>query len=293
MKVVVIVNPLAGKGRTRQKWPQINEALAKTGWKLETRFSTYPGHARVLAQQAVNEGADKIIAVGGDGTLNEVVNGMAFSEVELGLIPTGTGNDFARAIGLSQDPLQAVIQVCSGSAQPIDLGAVNDRYFINVCGLGIDARVAYLVNRSSRYVSGHLAYLLALARVFLSYRPFLVSLETDGGVITKNVILVAVGNANFYGGGLKITPNARLDDGKLDICIVEDVSRWEFLREYPGIYHGKHVNHPKVSTFRAGSIKIQGDAGVYTHVDGEIYGHLPLDIDVKPQALSVIMPVDK
>jgi len=290
MKTHVIINFRAGRNRTRQLWPQVKSALQKTGWQLKECDTQYPGHATVLAAAAVNKGAEQVVVVGGDGTLNEVVNGLAGSSLTLGLIPTGTGNDFARTVGVSLDPLQAVLQLYTGKVRPIDLGKVGERYFLNACGIGFDARVAHLINEGFHRFTGKPAYLLAAARVFLTFRPLPVTIVVDGSVMEKKVLLVAVTNARYYGGGIKISPEALVDDGKLDICIVEDLSRAQFLKNFPSIYYGGHVNHPKVSLLRGKTIDISGDERLYAHVDGEANGRLPLSYRVVPAILPFVIP---
>ncbi len=292
MKVSVIVNSKAGKGRTYQKWPQIEEALNKTGWDIFPVFTNAKGHAGFLAQQAAHDRMDKIIVVGGDGSLNEVINGLGNTDIELGLIPTGTGNDFARSLGLSMDPLQAVIQLFSGQVRYIDLGQVNEKYFINACGIGIDAEVARHANNSPTFMSGHGAYLFGILKVLITLKPFPISLDLDGRIINKEVLLVAVGNSRYVGGGIKINPRAELDDGQLDICVVESLSRFQFVSNFPSVYQGKHLNHPKVTSYKAKNIGIYGNINIATHIDGEQNKHLPLKFSVLSQAIPIIMPGD-
>ncbi|WP_366923454.1 diacylglycerol kinase family lipid kinase [Metallumcola ferriviriculae] len=288
----VIVNFHAGRHKTKQLWHQVREDLRKTGWYLVEHETRYPGHATVLAQEAVKQGAKRLIAVGGDGTLNEAVNGLAGSRVALGVIPTGTGNDFARSVGISADPLQAIVQMYTGKEQRIDLGWVGERYFLNACGIGFDAQVANLINEGFKKITGKTAYLLAAVKVFLSFRPQPVLIEVDGKIIEKKIVLVAVTNGRYYGGGIKISPRAEVDDGLLDICIVEDLSRPQFVKNFPSIYSGEHVKHPKVSLLQGRRIVVKGNEVLKAHIDGEINGGLPLSYSVQPGALSLLMPVN-
>jgi diacylglycerol kinase (ATP) len=298
---VIILNPAAGRGQGRSCRAKLEELVrqhvaalpdaAAMHWEIvETRAS---GDGTRLAAQAVERGATVVVAAGGDGTLGEVVNGVMGSGAMLGLLPVGTGNDFARNVGLHNDMERAVQTLFHGTPQPIDVGRVHDRWFVNVAGCGFDALVAERVNRGFRYLHGTSAYLAAVMQTLLKLRPAEMRLTLDGESHDVRGLLCAVANASMYGGGMKIAPNARIDDGWLDVCLIADAGRLEFLRAFPRVFAGTHLTHPKVSLFRARTVSIESDPALPLLADGEVIGTTPAEFTLAAGAMPLLLPSDK
>jgi len=229
---------------------------------------------------------------GGDGTLHEVANGLAGQNVALGVVPSGTGNDFARSLGLSLEPGQAITELAQGEIKKLDLGRCEKKYFINMGGLGFDADVAYRVNRK-RFFRGRLAYLIAALQTLLAYKTYQLEISIDNKVITADSILVSVGNGQYVGGGFRLLPQAALDDGLLDIMVVSNTSRKEIICALPSLYKGGHVGHPKCEFYRGREVIINlkdAKGAAIAQVDGEELLKFPLRFGIEPQALQVIVP---
>jgi len=266
---------------------------------LETRV---PGHARELALHAVDGGHDRVIAVGGDGTIQEVVNGLmeAGAEISLGIVPGGNGNDLARSLGLPHRADEALVIALGAAARLIDVlrarrgagSTASVRHFIAAGGTGFDAQVAAaMAHRRRRWQRGRLGYALSTLGELRRFhnRRVRLTLETADGErqIDRRVLFVAFANGMYYGGGMQICPEASLDDGWFDVCVVGDISRLEAVRQLPGIYRGRHVNHPAVEFERATSARLEGEPGTLAHLDGEPFGALPLEVELQHLALSV------
>jgi len=272
------------------------------GRLLET---SEPGQAQQLAADATDSGHDRVIAVGGDGTVQEVLNGLMATghgpdggPPQLGIVPAGRGNDVARGVGLAPtDPMGALPIAAGDRTQPLDVGKATDeggaeRHFGAAGGVGFDAQVAWTmaVNRKA-WMRGEAGYFLATLNELRRYRnrDLRVTLRSDSDVrvVEQRSLFIAFANGPFYGGGMQICPGASTNDGWLDICIVGDLSRLEALRELPGIYQAKHVNNPKVEIVRVRELRIEGDGETRVHLDGEPFGGLPLEVSVVPGAVSV------
>ena len=254
------------------------------------------GQGRELARRAVEEGAKIVVAAGGDGTLNEVVNGLMESgedrrNVTLGLLPLGTGNDFARCIGLGTDLKLAVETLFNGKSQSVDVGQAQGRWFINIAGCGFDAIVAERVNRGFRLLHGTSAYLAAIAHSLLHLKAAELTLTLDGETHHIRALMCSVANATSYGGGMKVTPDARIDDGLFDICLLADAGRMEFVRAFPCVFKGSHITHPKVTMLRARNVYIESDPPLPLLIDGEVLGTTPVTFTLVPNALQILIPV--
>ncbi len=296
-----IANPRAAGGRAGRLLPRIRDWLSErgiSGTVVETRER---GHAERLAAGAAAQGHDRVVCVGGDGTFQEVVNGLlaagAASELVAGLVPAGRGNDVARGLGLPTD-LSASLTVALGdTTRPFDVARARsadgrERSFAAAGGAGFDAQVAYTMEVERRFwMRGEAGYMLATVNELRRFRnhALRITLRGDSGEKTLHgqFLFVAFANGPYYGGGMQICPGARTDDGLLDVCMVGNLSRFEALRELPGIYAAKHVNHPQVRIERVRSMRIEGDAGARVHLDGEPFGAVPVEISVHPGAVRI------
>lgn len=290
MKTAIIINPAAGRGKSGKLWPKLEKVLLAHEYPYEAFFTAGQSDGTKLAQK-LHDKVERIVVVGGDGTIHEVVQSIVNSKAELAIIPTGTGNDFVRALGIPKEPLKALDLLFYGKGKKIDVGEVNGRYFVNVAGVGFDAIVVNAVNTKFRHVRGTMAYLLALFKTLATYQNVKVKVKVGNRTFTTNSLLVAVGNGYCYGGGMKIVPGAILDDGLLNLCLVGDVTKGEILRTLPKIFSGGHVTHPKVVMLKGPEICIEAETPLVIQADGEIIGHAPAIMRAVPQALTVLAPV--
>ncbi|MBI4497121.1 MAG: diacylglycerol kinase family lipid kinase [Chloroflexi bacterium] len=285
------MNPAAGGRRALRAVPAIRAALRDRMAAADLVFSQGPGNAAELAYQGARAGYAPIVGVGGDGTLQEVVNGLLRvpHPPPLGIVPVGTGNDFARGLALPATVEEAVCRIHEGAIGAVDVARCGIRYYLNVGGAGFDAQVAAAVNgRRWRWLQGPFPYLLCVLQELWRYTNQELVLHLDGHTLHRRALLVAVANGPFAAGGMRICPQAVPTDGLLDVCIVGDVARREVLALLPRVFTGGHARHPKVEFYRARTVQIEGPAQVRVHVDGESVGHLPGEFHIVPGGLRVI-----
>ncbi|HUH17360.1 MAG TPA: diacylglycerol kinase family protein [Methylomirabilota bacterium] len=292
---LVIVNPTAGGGRPARivGWLRNRPELRGGGLVEVTSRS---GEAESLAARAGARGYRRVIVVGGDGTIQEVVNGLlaAPAPPSLGIVPLGSGNDLARSLGLPTDTGRAWRVAVGAAERRVDVAVASGnggtRRFASAGGIGFDAQVAAAMAVRRGWQRGRAGYLLTTLGELRRFVNRRVRLSVDGTVITRDVLFVAIANGAYYGGGMKIAPGASLDDGMLDLCVVGDVSRLTALRQIPGLYRGTHVRHPAVEMLSGRQIEVEGDEETRIHLDGEPWGGLPMRIRVEPSALVVAAP---
>jgi YegS/Rv2252/BmrU family lipid kinase len=289
------VNPAAGRGAAVRAWAAVRAVLAAAGAELEMAETGGPGHAAELAETAARAGWPAVLALGGDGTVHEAVNGLLrasggeVTTAALGIVPVGSGNDFALLAGIPRDPAEAARRIAAGGERRVDVGRIDGRWFTNGVGVGLDARVAVEANRSRRG-RGMGMYLWALARVLRSFRPPVMRVEIDGEVMERPMTLVTVGNGGRHGGGFWICPDARIDDGVLDVCVCDGLSRPRILALLPRVMRGTHVGASCVRMRRAHRVRITSDAPLPVHADGEILfedAH-DLRIEIAPARLRLL-----
>lgn len=297
--VSVILNPVAGRGHATRIRPQLEQTLTEAcarasqgsrrlQWHITETHA--PGSATVLAREAAARGAEIVVAAGGDGTFGEVAAGIAGSRSRLAILALGTGNDFARAIGLDGSLEQAVTTVVSGRPRRIDLGTANGRPFLNVAGCGFDAVVGERVNRGYRWLRGSAAYVAAVLESLRDFRAVPMRLDVDGRQFAVRAMLCAIANGPAFGGGMRVAPEAILDDGFFDICIVSELSVAAFLRAFPRVYRGTHTTHPNVTMLRARRVRIESDRQAPLLVDGDLAGTTPASFEVMPSTIEVLVP---
>lgn len=289
-----IVNPTAGHGRALKTWKQV-EPVARALGEYAVRFTEHPRHGEALARSAATEGWDRVVVLGGDGTLNEVGNGLIGTRSAMAVIPTGTGNDWVRTAGIPRDPEAACRIAFQGRVAPSDAGlAVGYRHFFNIAGIGFDAEVSRAVNDYGpvlKLIGGTLPTLLGIATTLFTYPQVHITAEVDGRTVQiPRMALMAVGIARYYGGGMKILPNAQIDDGLFDLAWGSNLGKAELIRLVGKIYHGGHVGHPKVTFTRASRVMATADRPVSFHLDGDVAGTLPVTFELIPAALNVVAP---
>lgn len=288
-RYLFIVNPVAGKGRALEQIPKIKEKFDKERIDYEIKVTKEKGEGEKLAREGIENGFNHIIAVGGDGTAYEVVNGIRNEKVVLGILPAGTGNDFARMLKMPKDHDDILETIKVARKRKIDIGLVNDRYFLNCSSVGIDAEIVKETEYIKKYVSGTLAYILGVLKTLIRYRYKEVDIEIDGKRMKKKIELMAVSNGKYYGGGMKINPMADFDDGFLDICIVNRISKIKFAMLFLTVFKGKHVEIQEVETLRGKEIKIYGNSSLMLNADGDIIGTTPAAIKIEKRAIEVIV----
>jgi diacylglycerol kinase (ATP) len=288
-----VVNPAAGNGRTGRIWARLRDTAARRAPGCAVAETRAPGEATALARKAAAEGWPLVVAVGGDGTINEVVNGLARGDggdgPALGLVVTGRGNDACRNLGLAAEPRAALERALAGAARRVDLGVARwadgrTRYFLNAAGVGFDAVVA---QRAAAWRwQGTLPYLAAVLETLGTYRPVPAVIEAGGRAVWSGRLTLAVlANGASYGGGMRIAPDADPADGLLDLVVVGDIGPFELLRWLPEVYRGAHVRNPKVTVRRERAVTVRAELPV--HTDGEAAGRAPVTVSVQPGALRL------
>ena len=293
MTVRFIVNPVAGRGRTQKLWPDLRHSIP-AGTEFDVVETTAPGAATEISRQAAAEGISRVIAVGGDGTVSEAAAGLRGTHTALGLIPLGSACDLRRSVGLPKSPSEALTYALTGQPKPMDVGLANGKAFVNVAGIGLDAEVAAEVNRRrDDAATGAWLYVKCLLRVLGRYRPSPVTLTIDGNRVEGKALMVAIGNAQYYGGGMRIVPTAQINDGYLDVMLVGEFSVAGTLVLLPKVFSGSHRFHSRVTMYRCREALIETVAPLNVHVDGETAGSPPLRATVDEGALQMIAPLPK
>lgn len=281
-RIKLIVNPSAGRGGVKKRVVYtIEQALKRMGVEFSISYTEAHGMARDLAASAVEKGFGLIVACGGDGTVNEVLNGMVDSDAVLGIIPCGRGNDLALSLGIPRRVERACMLLREGYVSLIDIGRINGRYFANSVGIGFDGHVAWEAQRVRSYLCG---ILCAMAR----YRPQEASLELNGMRFRDRFMLIAIGNGKSAGGGYYLTPDAELNDGLLDLCAIEDIPSWRLLINLPRALRGTHIELPYVRYYKTERIDVVCKNPILAHVDGEVIQETAYRIEVLPRRLRVL-----
>ena len=321
---VIITNPISGKGHAKNVAEQGYAALTESGQHGQLVLTSASGDAKRFAQEAAADGTRHVIACGGDGTLHEVVNGIAtVPDVTLGVLPCGRGNDFAAAVGIPLKPEAAIATLLSGTPIRVDLGrcyqnssqlsAVSHQqegvnasetslpkaesrkptanyYFTTIATCGYDTEVSRRAAKGTPLFAGTASYAYAAVETLFYYEPPNVRLEGDFGTHEGALLLAATGITSRYGGGFQIVPNARIDDGLFDVCIIRPVSAFTVLRLLVTLFWGGHVGHPAVSMHQTRTLKIETDTSMLLYADGEPMCETPATIEIIKHGLVVMAP---
>jgi len=305
LKTSYIVNPNAGCRRAARLWPEIRRTIQGRAGDWDALPTRAPGHASALAEQAASDGAGRLVCVGGDGTLNEVVNGLMRSPegiregLLLGYIPCGTGCDFARSLGLPANPLEAAaLAAAGGESRMIDVGRLAfhgsdgrrvHAHFLNVASFGLGGEVDERVNRGSKAMGGFLSFIAATLISLVLYRAKEIRLRVDGGpALTCRALNVAVANGQYHGGGMWVARDARLDDGLFNIVVIGDLTLPQVFRHLPKLYDGRLNSVPRVRVTRGSRVEAWSPDRVLLDVDGEQPGRLPLVAEIIPRAVRIV-----
>ncbi len=295
-----VVNPVAGGGRVGATWSTLSEALRQAGLQFQAQLTGRPGDGTPITRKAIAEGFRHIICVGGDGTVNEVVNGLVLdgripSDVVLSILPQGTGSDFGRAMNIPRVTAEAVRLAASGRTRVVDIALIRclrdgqpvERYFVNVAGVGFDGDTCVRVNRMSKRLGGTIPYLTGLVMSLISYQNKPTVVTHDGQRVRGKYNSVVVCNGQYFGGGMWVGPRAAADDGLLDVVILGDLNKVELLLNLPRVYRGTHLTHPKVSTFRTRHVRIESEGRMYLEAEGELVGETPAELSILRSALTI------
>jgi YegS/Rv2252/BmrU family lipid kinase len=302
---VAVVNPRSANGSTARRWPALEQQLRAAGIACEGRFTQGPGDGTRVAAAALREGVPLILAVGGDGTINEVANGFFATDgtpiaptATLGVLPRGTGSDFIKTMGIPRHEDMAIATLAQGHTRRLDVGfATFDgldgqpgaRVFLNVAEVGLGGAVVDRVNKTSKAFGGFLSFLVGTLATFATYRNQRVRVSFDDGEVRDGVVAgVVVGNCRYFGGGMEILPGAVPDDGRLDALIMGALTRAELYANIWQVYRGTHLRHPKLYHRVAREVHIQAPEPCLVELDGELVGRTPVHVKLIPGALAVL-----
>lgn len=295
MDRVFIVNPAAGKGKSLKFIPMIKNYFENRGnnCRYVIKLTEYPGHAEEIARRYASAGSRLIYSVGGDGTLSEVVNGIAETNSILGVIPGGSGNDFIRSVTSDFDDI--LYRTLSGTVQKVDVGKVNGRYFINISSLGFDAQVTHTSNRLMKFplIRGGMAYILGVFGTLMKSKSYVMNIEIDDERINGRYLLMAVANGIYYGGGMKAVPMAQIDDGYFNVCLIDRKNIVEILRFFPRFIKGNHIDIGGVSFYRCKKVEVSSEDFIALNIDGEVELIKKCVLENITGGVSMVMPVTK
>jgi len=304
-KMFIIVNPVSANKTTAKEWPKFEKVLLDSGYEFEAVLTECPGHATELARQALKRGYKTIMSVGGDGTMNEVVNGffqdghLVDLDSRLVVFSRGTGCDFIKTLGINKGIEDLLTILTRNKEKQLDVGCVSfvdmtenmvRRYFLNVADIGIGAETANRVNKHSKLLKGLLSFMFGAVSTIMLYKnkDFKVVIDDDI-VLNERMNSVIVANGKYFGGGMKVAPDAMIDDGVFDIIILGDLSKAEIIKSFPMIYKGDHLSHPKVKHYRGRKIMIKSGGKGLIEVDGEIPGRDDAMFELLPEALKILI----
>ena len=299
MKTVAIVNPVAGCQRAPRIWPRLLESRRGRGPRVTTWWTEAPGHAEILAARARREEFARVVAVGGDGTLMEVANGLWWEDrgpqPSVGAVPLGTGCDYLRNFARGRSLEDSLATALGEATVPVSLGLARFhgmdglprvRVFVNVLGMGFDAGIISRFRRRRVRLQGKLVYFLSGLAELIRLRHYRIRGEVDGRPLTTEAVLAATGLGRYFGGGMMITPGAAPQSHRFQMVLGQQLSRLDLLGLLPKIYAGKHLDHPQVVMCHANQVKLTAEPPAYVEGDGELLGRTPLEVEVLPQVLQ-------
>ncbi|CAN5122683.1 diacylglycerol kinase family lipid kinase [soil metagenome] len=302
-QVVFLVTPASANGSTGRRWPEIAKRAVTAGLVGETLVSERPGQLVELAQRAAAGGAGLLVAVGGDGTVHEVVNGLIRSGrsggVDLAVLSRGTGKDFVRSLRIPGDLDQAIETARAGTARVVDVGVARflgldgspaEAYFANFAGAGISGSIARRTNTSSKALGGKASFMWSNVAVFMRWKSTEMTVDIDGAPHSGRMFEVLAMNGDYTAGGMWMAPEAKADDGLFDVVLIGDVTKLDFVLTFPKIYRGRHVGHPKIEHLRGRAGTIDSETPLPIALDGEQPGTTPVTFEIVPHALRLRVP---
>ena len=294
MKHLFIVNPIAGKGKVLPIIEKIKEIFSNLDEECIIEVTKRPGHATEIARDYVTRDDYRVYSVGGDGTLNEVLNGIVHSKSSLAVIPNGTGNDFIKSICTEYNMEDILMRTINGKEKFLDLARVNNRYFINVSSVGFDAEVVYNTVKLKKhpYVKGTFAYGLGVLLTLFAFNSKKLKIKIDQCIINTSVTLIAVANGKYYGGGMMIAPKAIINDGILDICLIRKINKIKLLAFFPRLIKGTHEGIKEVSFYQGNTVHINSNDYISLNIDGEVLKTKEVLFEILHKGIQVVIPRD-
>jgi diacylglycerol kinase (ATP) len=290
LRLKLICNPTAGRGRAHRRIGEVLAYLTSRGARVEMEESSSPEDLTRRAAESSRADYDRVIICGGDGSLNLAVREYDLGRIPMALLPFGSGDDFANVCGIPRSLRKACDVALEGQIREVDVALANGKRYMGVAGLGFDSEVNEYANQNGRYLSGSLVYLYAIFRVLPKFKPHRVRISTGNGTREEEIMFAAVGNSRQYGGGIRITPDARIDDHLLDVCIVHRTSIGQLLTTLPRAYNGSHVRKPFVETGRGLEFRFEADEPLKVFGDGEHLTQTPVQFGLAEKKLQVIVP---
>jgi diacylglycerol kinase (ATP) len=288
LKLKVLYNPAAGRGRARRHIDEVAAYLRGRGVEADVHASASPEDLTRVAAESSRAGYERLIVCGGDGTVNLALRDFDLERCTLAVIPLGSGDDFSRVVGIPRRVEDACDVALNGHIRVVDVASANERRFVGVAGLGFDSAVtSYANEKAPRFLRGSAVYLYSILRVLPSFTPHAIRLTVDGASRAERIMMAAVGNTRQYGGGIRIVPDAQIDDGFLDYCIVHETSRLDLLKTLPSVYTGQHVRNPVVETGRASVMRFECDQSLDVYADGERVTKTPVTFKLDDGKLRV------
>lgn len=304
-KILAVVNPVSANGTTGKEWSKFENKIKESGVDLDVQFTRYPLHAIEITRIALKSGYDIIVSVGGDGTMNEVLNGFFENDciindnANLAVFSRGTGCDLVRTLGIGKEVEDIIRILLDRKCIRCDVGKVNYiehsgekkiRYFLNVSDVGIGAETTYRVNRNSKALKGFLSFFLGALSTIIKNKNKKLKIVIDGNItIEEKINSVIIGNGRYFGGGMHVAPTAQIDDGLFDIIILGDLGKTELIMNFPKIYKGTHLTHPKVRNYRGKNIKIYSDEKVLIELDGEQPGTIDAELKIIHKGINILI----
>ncbi len=289
MKLKMILNPAAGRGRALRRIDGVVSYLRDRGGEVDVHQSASPRDLTSVAAESSRGGYDRVVVCGGDGTVHLAIREFDLQRGTLAVIPSGSGDDFARVAGVPLKWELACDAVLAGAVREVDVALANGTRFVCIAGLGFDSEVTAFANSNAKYLRGSAIYLYSILRVLPRFRPYRMSLRIDGVERTERIMMVMVGNSPQYGGGIRIVPAARIDDSLLDFCIVHETSRLTLLKTLPRVYNGSHVRSPYVETGRGREFHFQSERPLAVFADGEMVTETPVTIGFAAEKLKLVV----
>ncbi|MBO4848549.1 MAG: diacylglycerol kinase family lipid kinase [Clostridia bacterium] len=289
MRPYFIVNPIAGGGKALEKFERVKQYFAKKRADFSYVMTDRAGQSTALAEEAYEKGERYIVAVGGDGTINEVAACLyKKDDVVMGICPFGTGNDFARVLDIPTDPDEAAGVLAEGTPRPVDMGLADDKPFINVGGIGFDVDVVINTEKFKKRFHGMIPYLFGIVQSMAHLKGIPVKITADGKQTSEDILLCAVANGSHFGGGMAVAPEADATDGLFDVCVIRRVGLLQFLHLLPKFVKGRHIGRKPIDYFRASEVSI--DCGRRPmQLDGELGEYAPVTFRLVPGALKIML----
>lgn len=288
-KIKFIVNPVAGDGSSKNTIKIIHDRMNDSGIPYSISISGYKGDVENIAREAVSEKYTDVIAVGGDGTLLEAFNGIFDTQTTLGIIPTGTGNDFIRMLGLSKKLNVELNRIIEGNTKVVDTGQVNGYHFLNVVGVGIDGAIVEKTEEVKKVIKGPPAYVYATFSALMKYKCQPIKITIDDHVYEETAYLVAIGNGQYFGGGMKITPTAEIDNEQFEVVLIKKMPKAKFAVLFRKVFKGTHVRESVVQVYHGKKIKIETLTPLKINADGNIVGEGNCEITIYPKSQKMIV----